>query len=274
MGANIEKYISALYEALGEDIAAYDLSFLERTTASRMASLSIDNFNKYLDVLIEDGQEQRELRESLNNSFSEFFRNPLTFAYLEQVVLPHIYERKRLSREKELRIWTVACAEGQEAYSLAILCDQMLQQKNDGIKCRIFATDHDQVGLEKAKLGNYNLNTLGKVSLNRFQSYFTLENGGYLISSSVREIVEFSEFDLLTDNGTSPPSSIYGNFDIVVCKNLLFYYKPEFRSIILQKINKSLASGGYLVTSEAEREIVKGSAYREAFSNSAIFQKK
>jgi chemotaxis methyl-accepting protein methylase len=85
--------------------------------------------------------------------------------------------------------------------------------------------------------------------------------------------VDFSFFDLLSDQGACPASSIYGNFDLVLCCNLLFYYKPEFRTRILEKLSNTLAPGGFLVTGETEREILLKNGYREYIEFSSIFLK-
>lgn len=258
------------------DLTAYDSSFLKRTVESRMDSQRINSYQGYIEKLENEEQEQDVLRRSLNNSYSEFFRSPLTFDYLEYILLPLICEQKRRTQEKEIRIWSAACAGGQEAYSLAILCDELLQGKGSEITCRVFATDHCADELEKARKGLYSMQNMGKVSLDRFKKYFELEEKEevYRVISPLKAIVDFSIFDLLSIAGSSPPSSIYGDFDIVFCSNLLFYYKHEFRQAILQKLGRSLRTGGYLITGEAEREIVKANSYSEVFSNSAIFQKR
>lgn len=276
MEANIDGYFQVLSNKLAMDLTVYDSSFLKRSVESRMASQSTNDIGIYIQNLQNDEEECQILRQHLNNSYSEFFRNPLTFNCLEYFLLPQIYERKKQGQEKEIRIWTAACASGQEAYSLAILCDEFLQGKKGELKCRIFATDHCGNEIDKAWEGKYSLQSMGKVSLERFNKYF--EQGAkateYQVISSLREIVDFSVFDLLSVNGASPPSSIYGNFDIVVCCNLLFYYKSDFRQIIFQKIDKSLGQSGFLITGEAEREIARAADYVEVFPNSAIFRKK
>lgn len=229
---------------------------------------------EYLNYLENCTEEGTVFRSRLINSYSEFFRNPLTFAYLEQVILPQLIEKKRIKKENEIRIWSAACASGQEAYSIAMLCDELIETKKTDMNYLIFATDIDPNELMKAQRGVYQSATLCKVTLKRIQTYFSLKDENYTISPQLRNQIDFSVFDLLSDQGSCPPASIYGNFDLVFCSNLLFYYKPEFRKRILEKIGNSLTKGGYLITGESEREIIKGNNYREVFVNSAIFQKR
>jgi chemotaxis methyl-accepting protein methylase len=79
-------------------------------------------------------------------------------------------------------------------------------------------------------------------------------------------------FDLFSEQLSCPPASIFGDFDLMVCANLLFYYKNEDRKIILKKAGKCLAKGGFIITGETERDILIRHNYHEVFPQSAIFQ--
>jgi chemotaxis protein methyltransferase CheR len=273
MSKETEKCIHFLKEKYALDISMYDSSFLEKGVNIRMETSFCKTIDDYILQLDKLPMELCELLSQLTNSYSEFFRNPLTFAYLEQIVLPLLISQKEKYQEKEIRIWSAACASGQEAYSLAILCDELIETKKTNIGCRIFATDISQEELVKAKKGVFQSASVGKVSLKRIQTYFTQIGETYTILSPLRNHIDFSIFDLLTEDGTCPPASIYGNFDLVFCSNLLFYYKPEYQQRILDKAMNCLAYGGFLITGETEREIVKENNYREVFVNSGIFKK-
>jgi chemotaxis protein methyltransferase CheR len=270
----IEPYLTHFQTRYNQDISIYDNAFLLNIIRDRQRELDLLTDKAYLNYLESYADEAAVFRSRLSNSYSEFFRNPLTFAYLEQIILPQLIEKKRVRKEKEIRIWSAACAAGQEAYSTAILCDELIESKKTDINYLIFATDIDPKVLEQAQRGNYQSAIIGKVTLKRIQTYFIRKGENYCIAPSIKNYVDFSVFDLLSGEGSCPPTSIYGNFDLVFCSNLLFYYKPEYRIRMLEKIGKSLSSEGYLITGEAEREIIKGNSYREVFANSAIFQKK
>jgi chemotaxis methyl-accepting protein methylase len=77
----------------------------------------------------------------------------------------------------------------------------------------------------------------------------------------------------LTEKCICPPESIFGNFDVVFCSNLLFYFQPINRQLIIDKVGHCLANGGYFITGETEREIIFHYNYREVFPYSAIFQR-
>ncbi len=270
----IEPYLTYFQTRYNQDISIYDDAFLRNIISDRQRELDLLTEKAYLNYLESYAEEAAVFRSRLTNSYSEFFRNPITFACLEQIILPQLIEKKKIRKEKEIRIWSAACAAGQEAYSTAILCDELIESKKADINYLIFATDIDPKALEQAQRGNYQSATIGKVTLKRIQTYFIRKGENYCIDPSIKNYVDFSVFDLLSGEGTCPPASIYGNFDLIFCSNLLFYYKPEYRIRMLEKIGNSLSSGGYLITGETEREIIKGNNYREMFINSAIFQKK
>jgi chemotaxis methyl-accepting protein methylase len=274
MTNSIGSNLSFFQTKINVDISAYDEAFLRNIVDSRKIELAIVTNKEYLNYLGSCEEEAIVFRSRLTNSYSEFFRNPLTFAYLEQIILPQLIEKKRIKKENQIRIWSAACASGQEAYSMAILCDELIESKKSDINYLIFATDVDIEEVSKAKKGVYNAATLGKVTLKRIQTYFTPTGDDFIIAPQLRNRIDFSVFNLLSDQGSCPPASIYGNFDLVFCSNLLFYYEPVSRIRILERIGNSLAKDGYLITGETEREILKGNKYREVSANSAIFQKK
>jgi len=274
MTNSIEPYLTCFQSRYNHDISVYDDNFLQNIINDRKRELGMVTDREYLNYLESRAEEAAVFRSRLTNSYSEFFRNPLTFAYLEQVILPQLIEKKRIKKEHEIRIWSAACASGQEAYSIAILCNELIETKKADLNYLIFATDIDSDELMKAQNGTYQSATLSKVSLKRAQMHFTQNSETYTIFPQLKKQIDFSVFDLLSDQGSCPPASIYGNFDLVFCSNLLFYYKPECRNYMLEKIGNSLAKGGYLITGETEREIIKGNNYREVFANSAIFQKR
>jgi chemotaxis methyl-accepting protein methylase len=274
MAGPFKPYLDHFISRYQIDISVYDPAFLEKTIYDRISELQLGSLPEYMQYLDNNEDEPCTLQHRLINSYSEFFRNPITFAYLEQVIIPQLFERKRNGKAGEIRIWSAACAAGQEAYSLAMLCCEQAKKNQELSNCRIFATDIATSELDIARKGEYPAEALGKVTLQRVQTYFQRQNEIYTIQPTLKKVVDFSVFDLLSENGSCPPASIYGNFDLVFCSNLLFYYKPKIREIILEKVGKTLAKGGYLITGETERDILKESGFREIFDNSAIFQKR
>lgn len=270
---DVIEYITGLFaQSPGVDITIYDGDFLSNRIARRFSATNSSSPWEYLCYIRRNVSEASLLLESLNITYTEFFRNPITFAYLERIILPSIVSKKLNSRWKEVRIWSVACASGQESYSLAMLLEEIINSQTEKINYRIFATDHCESQVIEARKGEYTSAALNNLNMKRMNQWFTKEGDTYFINSELKEKIDYSVFDLFSEQLSFPSTSIFGEFDLVMCANLLFYYKSEYRKIILKKTRDSLANDGYLVCGEAERDILNKLIYREVFPQSAIFQ--
>ncbi len=258
----------------GWDLTVYDEAFLTQSLARRLTVISLSSSKAYLDRLLEDRHEAEVFFRSLSISYSEFFRNPLTFAVLEQLVLPGLVEAMEESRRSELRIWSAGCAAGQEAYSVAILLEEMAAARGRPIPLRIIATDVCEDELARARAGVYDTSAVQNVRLKQLRDHFTRDGETYVVAPRLRERVDFSTYNLLDERSTSPPASIYGDFDLILCSNVLLYYRPKTQGVILSKVRRSLAHCGYFVTGEVESEIVKrAGGFRKVAPPAAVFKK-
>jgi len=264
--------VNLFLRSQGIDASKYDASFLERSLQKRIAETHCDTVEAYFTFAEKNEQEGVHLVTSLNINYSEFFRNPLTFAVLERIVLPSIALKKENSRRNEIRIWSAACAAGQETYSLAILLEELKKDINEKINFRIFATDQSHSQIITATKGQYGAAALNNLSLKRVNKWFVSSGQSYTVREELKKNIEFSVFDLFCDQFSCPPTSIFGDFDLVVCANLLFYYDPVYQEKILGKVENCLAQEGYVITGETERDILIRQNYREVFPQSAIFR--
>lgn len=269
-----KQLIESFPRKLVEEITRYDESFVVDQVHKRMEKTGMESPDSYCNYLRKSRKEEVLFNESINNNYSEFFRNALTFSVLGQVVLPTLLWKKEKSNQREIRIWSIACAKGQEAYSIAMLMEELKDAGyNTGISYRIFATDRDESQIEIARKGDFTASGLGGMSLKRLERWFKKEKDRYIVDPILSGKIDFSVLDIFDEHLNSPPSSIFGEFDIVLCANILFYYKPEYQKYILNKICKSLPDHGYIVTGETEREIFRSNNYREMYPHSSIFLK-
>jgi chemotaxis methyl-accepting protein methylase len=109
------------------------------------------------------------------------------------------------------------------------------------INFRIFATDQSESQIQEAELGQYPETALARINMKRVKQWFTKQGDIYTVKSELKKDIDFSVFDLLNEEFSSPPTSIFGDFDLVACSNLLFYYKPEFQKKIIHKATKCLS---------------------------------
>ncbi len=274
MNGELSEIVRVMGQTQGRDISLHDEAFLAKSIESRLAATGIETASAYCEYLSENRTESETLFHALNVTYSEFWRSPLTFDFLERQVLPGLIREKANGGRAELRVWSAACAAGQAAYSIAMLLSDLAAACGGALSYRIFATDHCSAGIAKAQEGVYDYPAVHNLRLKHIRSFFTQEDQAYRIVPALRSRVDFSVYDLLDEHTASPPPSIYRDFDLVICSNLLFYYGENTRRRILKKVWGSVSAGGNLVTGEAEKSIVKSSlgirAIQPAF---AIFRK-
>lgn len=270
MDTEIKTIIQVMYHNGGGDISMYDEAFIGKILRKRWQVTGVNTASEYEQYLAADNREVNIVQRCLNIHYSEFFRSPLTFALLEQWILPKLVKAK--SSGGEIRVWSAGCSAGQEAYSIAMLLDQ-LGTHGEKIRFRIFATDISETVLAVARKGIYDNDAMRNVRCKELKKYFTQEGENYIISPRLRENITFSKYDLLDQKSIHPPESIYGDFDIIFCSNLLFYYKPYIQCYILQQMRQAMSNIGYLITGEAERRLVNNSHSLEMIAIPApIFQ--
>lgn len=267
------KITELLFQSLGIDISKYDDDFIEKSIIRRIQQNDCATEKDYLSFFCENEIESGLFLESLFISYSEFFRNSLTFAVLENIVLHGIVLKNSKNKKKEIRIWSAACAAGQETYSLAMLLNEHKSTEGKMINFRIFATDYSETQVKLAQQGQFQSTALSNLNLRRATQWFKKRGESYTVKTELKERIDFSVFDLLCEDHSCPPNSIYGDFDIVLCANLLFYYKPEYRKKIMDKASHCLAKGGYVITGETEREIMLRYNFEEIYPHSCIFRK-
>lgn len=262
---------TAMKEVYGRDVSCYSPSFLESAVEKRRLAGHLAQDASNCERLRKDPAEADIFYRSLRVTFSRFFRDPMTFALLEQVLFPEIMARK--AGGSEIRIWSAGCASGQEPYSLAMLLSDQAAETGKDIRYRIFATDIDDASLVAGKLGVYSREAVAQVQAGRLARYFSSSGSAYTINPDLRQHIVFSVHDLLDRSSAHPPESIYGDFDLVMCSNVLLYYSLPQKRILLDKLQRSIAPNGYLVTGETEKSAVKNIAgLRMVVPETAIFK--
>ncbi|MBN2861046.1 MAG: hypothetical protein JXK93_12340 [Sphaerochaetaceae bacterium] len=252
MKHGLNETIQVLAKKHGLDLSMYNEQFLEQIVEKRMMLSHVHDLLEYQRYISGNQDEVDTLRRSVNITHTEFFRNTLTFAHLEQWILPSLFEKRQ--EANELRIWSAGCSSGQEAYSIAILIENLQARNSKHLRYRIIATDIVESALAQAVEGIYRESEVQRLRLHDVHTFFTGKGDMYEVSDTLKQHVWFHTYDLLDNESAYPHESIFGNFDLVVCSNLLFYYKPEFRHGIMRKLINSMNPNGFLITGEAERQ--------------------
>jgi chemotaxis protein methyltransferase CheR len=177
-----------------------------------------------------------------------FFRHRAQFAALEQTILPELIERRR--DERRLRLWSAACASGEEPYSLAMLLDRMLPDRKRW-NISILATDINRRSLEKAHRGVYGAWSFRSQGLEHDERYFAPAGERYRISAHIREMVTFTYLNLVEDAYPSLATDTQA-MDLIVCRNVLIYFGPDAANLVAERLFASLSDGGWFVPGPAD----------------------
>ena len=243
--ADIQTIITLLQQEVGQDFSAYKRGTLERRIHRRMGlrGLPAGALTRYHDELARNHAECLALAEDLLINVTSFFRDPEVFALLEREVIPELLEN--LAAGQALRIWVVGCSTGEEAYSLAIIMRDAIMTDRRDIKLQVFASDIDAQAIAVAREGLYSLSIKDEVPAERLARYFVQEEGGYRVSQALRGSVVFTVQDVLND----PP---FSRMDMVSCRNLLIYLKPDAQAKVIGLFHFALRENGVLLLGMAE----------------------
>ena len=225
------------------DFTHYRPSTLSRRIRRRCLVKEFSDLEDYIQYLEQSTEEQNILRNEFLINVTHFFRNQDAWAYLEAKVIPQIFQQSKSG--ESLRFWVTACATGEEAYSLAILLDEARRRLNQSVQLKIFATDIDEVALEKASQGVYPKTISKDISPERLQQYFTSTETGYEVSHTLREMLIYSKHNLIQDAG-------FSQIHLVSCRNFLIYLQPSLQQKVLTMLHFSLVTSGVLFLGESE----------------------
>ncbi|MGB8217233.1 MAG: chemotaxis protein CheB [Candidatus Methanoperedens sp.] len=239
----LKKIIIFVRNQTGIDFSAYKQNTLIRRIERRMSLHQIGNISEYLRYLQENQPEIQILQREFLIGVTSFFRDPATFEVLKEKILPEILKNKR--HDQPVRVWVPACSTGEEAYSIAIVLKEYMDDVKSNIHVQIFATDADRDAVETGRLGVYPDNITVDVSPERLNRFFIKNPDTYSIKKEIREMVIFAPQNVISD----PP---FLRLDLIGCRNLLIYLVPESQKKLLLIFHYSLNPGGYLFLGSSE----------------------
>ncbi len=229
-----------LFQGRGFDLDGYKDRCIKRRIAARIRNLGYRRIEGYIALLENSDVEQEQLLEALTIHVSQFFRNPTTFSVLEEQILPELLLKYRDKRE--VRVWSIGCAGGEEPYSIALLFDELCRP-NDLIS--IIGTDVSADILEKARSGVFETHRLVEVPDPVLAKYFSQEGMRYRLNEQICRKVRFLRHDILQDRP-------FLRIDLILCRNMLIYFSRQEQERILRALANSLAPEGLLVLGRAE----------------------
>lgn len=263
----VQDFIQSVKTDLGFDLSNYASSSLERRITHVFFKFNLKSIPHMRQKLLSGELKKNDLLNEITVNTTEFFRDPLIWTDLRNVILEH------LARQDRIKIWHAGCSSGEEVYSMAILLTEL-----DLIdKCQIFATDLNDKVVKDAQLGRFNKRNLedlynnyekafGNVDLS---SYYELDGFYFRVNEALKQNIHFRTANLIN---LEP----FNKFDLILCRNVLIYFNKELQNQCLSLFNQSLFTKGFLIIGGSESidflDDVK--AFKIINYSTNIFQKK
>ncbi|MGO8880266.1 MAG: chemotaxis protein CheB [Desulfomonilaceae bacterium] len=239
----LQKVFLLVRSQTGQDFSVYKPSMVMRRVERRMAINKIGDASDYLRYMQQYPTEAKNLQKDLLIGVTSFFRDPEAFDAVRDKAIVELCKKK--DPNTPLRIWVPGCSSGEEAFSLAMLCQECLAKLKIRLQVQIFGTDLDETAIGIARLGLYPKSIAGDVPLEILNRYFIQENGSYRVRQDTRDIIVFAVHNVVSD----PP---FSKVDLVSCRNLLIYLTPDTQKQVIAVFHYALARRGLLFLGTAE----------------------
>lgn len=239
----INLFLEALYQRYGYDFRNYARASVRRRVRHLLITSGAKNITALTSRLLYEEDFARQTILEFSIAVTEMFRDPGFYASVRKNVIPY------LSTYPFLKIWHAGCASGEEVYSLAIL----LQEEGLYERSTIFATDFNEVVLEKAREGIYPLKDIRQYVANYqqaggkkpFTDYFHAQYDSAIIDRSLKRKITFASHNLVTDG-------VFGEMHLIFCRNVLIYFDRALQDRVLNVFNQSLDRAGFLCLGNKE----------------------
>jgi len=239
----IQMLLEAIHQKYGYNFKDYANAHTKRRLKHRLNISNMDNYAQMMHRVIYDEDFFNNLLLDLSINVTEMFRDPWFYKKVRQDLIP------LLKTYSFIKIWHAGCSAGQEVYSMSILLEE------EGMKHRsqIYATDFNELILEKARNGIYPLDVMKTYTgnyqqsggKNDFSNYYTADYDHVIFKRSLKEKVLFSSHNLVTDG-------VFGEMNLILCRNVLIYFNRQLQNRVLKLFYDSLCPGGYLCLGSKE----------------------
>lgn len=239
----IQLLLEAIYLKYGYDFRSYAFTHTKRRLEHRRSLEDVQSFSDMQHRVIYDEAFFNRLLLDLSINVTEMFRDPWFYKRVREVVFPH------LKTYPFAKVWHAGCSAGQEVYSMCIL----LEEEGMEDRVQVYATDFNELILQKAKDGIYPMDLVREYTANyqqaggsrSFSDYYTADYDNVIMARSLKEHVLFSSHNLVTDG-------VFGEMNVIFCRNVLIYFNRELQNRVLNLFLDSLCPGGFLCLGSKE----------------------
>jgi chemotaxis protein methyltransferase CheR len=254
-GIEIKLLLEGLYLKYGYDFREYAGAHLKRRLQYRRRMGGMANYSAMLHRMLHDREFFYELLLDLSINVTEMFRDPWVYRKIRDLVIPH------LKTYPFIRAWHAGCSAGQEVYSMCIV---LHEEGINSKRVQIYATDFNELILDRAKKGvypidsvrDYTINYQKAGGLNSFSDYYLADDDTVIINAPLKDRVLFSAHNLATD-------MVFAEMNIIFCRNVLIYFNKDLQNKVVKMFYDSLCSGGFLCL--GSKESLKFTDYAERF---------
>src|SRR5215472_4771670 len=239
----LEKILGEVRLRTGQEFAMFRREVVLQRLRRRMRLRHVSSLEAYFEALKSHAEEPRALYNDLLLNVTEFFRDRESYGTIERV-LREILDRKD-DHDQRVRIWSIGCSTGEEAYSLAMLLLEHTGGRSDQPLLQVFASEVSSDVLQQARDGLYPQEIAASISQARLERFFVQESGRYRVRRELRDMVTFANHDLFKD----PP---YAHLDLIVCRNLLRDLQPPMRRGVLSVFYYALEPHGILIVGSGD----------------------
>lgn len=240
-------------ELTGISLSDQKKSLVISRLSKRLRALDLTSFTGYYGYLTEGLEGRQEIDHLINRittNKTDFYREQHHFEFLEEVLLPQIYEHGAENGKRKLRVWSAGCSSGEEPYTIAITLKEFFKDKPSW-DVKILATDLDTEILEKAKKGVYSQQVVAPIPPEYLRAYFKkgvgANDGLFMVKDILKELIVFRKFNLVTEE-ISPKQP----FDIIFCRNVIIYFDAETKMKVINSLSNALGNKGYLFLGHSE----------------------
>ena len=239
----LQKICILLRSRTGHDFSLYKQNTICRRIERRMNVNQIDNVSNYVRYLQEIPEEIDALFKDILIGVTSFFRDKESFEVLRKNILPELFKNK--SNDYSVRIWVSGCSTGEEAYSIAIILREYMEETQKQFDVQIFGTDIDSDAIDSARNAVFPSSISADVSPERLRKFFVKDVDRYRIRKDIREMLIFAQQDVIKD----PP---FTKLDLLSCRNLLIYMDSELQKKLFPLFHYSIKPDGFLFLGTSE----------------------
>ena len=263
----ISLLLEAIYQKYGYDFRQYSEAHIRRRIMNRLAMSGLEGISQLQSMVLKDKIVASHILQDLSITVTEMFRDPGFYKSLRENVIPI------LKTYPFIKIWHAGCATGEEAYSMAII----MQEEGLYDRTTIYATDFNQLALNKAKEGIFSNKMIKEYTLNyqlsggkeSLSSYYTSNYGNVIMNQSLKKNIVWANHNLVTD-------SVFAEVHLILCRNVLIYFEKDLQNKVQKLFYNSLINGGILCLGSKEglRFTDFFEEYNEVDKKQKIFKKK